>query len=56
MPFELLKGSFGLASAATVISSFIIFGDIFRSPIYLQLIQGVSVTKTGFLCSSHQFL
>lgn len=48
MPFELLKGSFGLASAATVISSFIIFGDIFRSPIYLQLIQGVSVTKTGF--------
>lgn len=48
MPFELLKGSFGLASLATVISSFLIFGDIFRSPIYLQLIQNVSVINTGF--------
>ncbi|KAL3241240.1 Vba1p [Nakaseomyces bracarensis] len=48
MPFELMRGSFGLASLATVISSFIIFGDIFRSPIYLQLIQNISVMNTGF--------
>ncbi|CCK70515.1 Vba1p KNAG_0E02560 [Huiozyma naganishii CBS 8797] len=47
MPFELLKGSFGLSSIATVITSFIIYGEIFRSPIYLQLIQNVSVTVTG---------
>ena len=47
IPFELLKGAFGLSSIATVISSFVIFGDIFRSPIYLQLIQNISVTKTG---------
>lgn len=47
LPFELLGGSFGLASIATVCSSFIIFGDIFRSPIYLQLIHDISVTKTG---------
>lgn len=47
LPFELLSGSFGFASVATVCSSFIIFGDIFRSPIYLQLIHDISVTKTG---------
>ncbi|QLQ78152.1 hypothetical protein HG537_0A03990 [Torulaspora globosa] len=47
LPFKLLSGSFGLASVATVCSSFIIFGDIFRSPIYLQLIHDISVTKTG---------
>lgn len=47
LPFELLKGSFGLSSVATVCSSFVIFGDIFRSPIYLQLIHDLSVTNTG---------
>ncbi|CAL9730450.1 vacuolar basic amino acid transporter 1 [Monosporozyma unispora] len=47
IPFELLKGSFGLSSIATVISSFIIYGDIFRSPIYLQLVQNMGVTMTG---------
>lgn len=47
MPFELLRGSFGLSSIATVISSFIIYGDIFRSPIYLQLVQNIGVTMTG---------
>lgn len=47
LPFKLLSGSFGLASIATVCSSFVIFGDIFRSPIYLQLIHDISVTKTG---------
>ncbi|QLL30586.1 hypothetical protein HG536_0A04040 [Torulaspora globosa] len=47
LPFKLLSGSFGLASVATVCSSFIIFGDIFRSPIYLQLIHDISVTQTG---------
>lgn len=48
VPFELLKGSFGLSSIATVCSSFIIYGDIFRSPIYLQIVQDISVTTTGF--------
>lgn len=47
LPLELLKGSFGLCSIATVVSSFVIFGDIFRSPIYLQLVHDLSVTKTG---------
>lgn len=47
IPFELLKGEFGLSSIATILSSFIVFGDIFRSPIYLQLIQNISVTKSG---------
>lgn len=47
LPFELLKGPFGLSSVVTVCSSFVIFGDIFRSPIYLQLIHDLSVTNTG---------
>ncbi|EDO15512.1 hypothetical protein Kpol_467p24, partial [Vanderwaltozyma polyspora DSM 70294] len=47
LPFELLKGSFGCNSIATVISSYVIFGEIFRSPIYLQLVQDFSVIKTG---------
>ncbi|CCC67339.1 hypothetical protein NCAS_0A07810 [Naumovozyma castellii] len=47
LPFDLLKGSFGLCSLVTVASSFVVFGDIFRSPIYLQLVQDISVTKTG---------
>ncbi|CCD26394.1 Vba1p NDAI_0H02200 [Naumovozyma dairenensis CBS 421] len=47
LPFDLLNGSFGLCSVVTVISSYVVFGDIFRSPIYLQLIQDISVTKTG---------
>lgn len=47
LPFELLKGSFGLSSIATVISSFIMYGDLFRSPIYLQLVQNIGVTVTG---------
>ncbi|AJP40785.1 AQG_2a_G0041730.mRNA.1.CDS.1 [Saccharomyces cerevisiae] len=47
LPFELLTRSFCLSSAVTVISSFVVFGEIFRSPIYLQLLQNISVTKTG---------
>lgn len=47
VPFELLRGSFGLSSITTVCSSFIIYGDIFRSPIYLQIMQDLSVTTTG---------
>lgn len=47
LPLELLKGSFGLSSLLTVFSSFVIFGDVFRSPIYLQLVQNMSITKSG---------
>ncbi|SCV00334.1 LAMI_0G04346g1_1 [Lachancea mirantina] len=47
MPFELLKGTFGLASLATVASSFLVFGDIFRSPIYLQTVQNISPSRSG---------
>lgn len=47
LPLELLRGSFGLCSVATLTSSFIIFGDIFRSPIYLQLIHNIGVTRSG---------
>lgn len=48
LPLELLKGTFGLCSVATIVSSFITYGDIFRSPIYYQVVQNLSVTKTGF--------
>ena len=48
IPIALLKGPFGYASLATVISSYIVFGEIFRSPIYLQVVQNFSVTTTGF--------
>ena len=48
LPLELLKGAFGLCSVATIVSSFITYGDIFRSPIYYQVVQNLSVTKTGF--------
>ncbi|GAV55498.1 hypothetical protein ZYGR_0AV01290 [Zygosaccharomyces rouxii] len=47
LPLKLLKGASGLCSLVTVLSSFITFGDIFRAPIYYQVVQNMSVTKTG---------
>ncbi|SCU94709.1 LADA_0G10550g1_1 [Lachancea dasiensis] len=47
IPFDLLKGTFGLTSLITILSAFIMFGDIFRSPIYLQVVQDISITKSG---------
>lgn len=47
IPFELMKGSFGMMSLVTLISSFVVYGDIFRSPIYLQVVQNFSVAETG---------
>lgn len=47
LPIELLTGPFGFASLLTVLSSFIQLGDVFRNPIYLQIIQNISLTSTG---------
>ncbi|GAV50707.1 hypothetical protein ZYGR_0Z01300 [Zygosaccharomyces rouxii] len=47
LPLKLLKGASGLCSLVTVLSSFITFGEIFRAPIYYQVVQDMSVTKTG---------
>lgn len=47
LPLKLLKGTSGLCSVATVVSSFISFGEIFKGPIYYQVVQNLSVTKTG---------
>ncbi|SCV01509.1 LAME_0G16666g1_1 [Lachancea meyersii CBS 8951] len=47
IPFELLRGNFGLTSLITVASTFVMFGDVFRSPIYLQVVQNISIAKSG---------
>ncbi|SCU92301.1 LAFA_0F09384g1_1 [Lachancea sp. 'fantastica'] len=47
IPFELLRGNFGLTSLVTVASTFVMYGDIFKSPIYLQLVQNISIAKSG---------
>lgn len=47
IPFELLRGESGVTSALTVLSSFVMFGDVFRSPIYLQVVQNVSLARSG---------
>lgn len=47
IPFDLLCGTSGITSLLTVLSSFIMFGDVFRSPIYLQIVQNVSLAKSG---------
>ncbi|SCU89799.1 LANO_0D06458g1_1 [Lachancea nothofagi CBS 11611] len=47
IPFELLRGNFGLTSLVTVLSTFVMFGDMFRSPIYLQVVQDISLAKSG---------
>lgn len=47
IPIHLLSGSFGISSFITILASFILFGDVFRNPIYLQLVQGISLTSTG---------
>lgn len=47
LPLKLLKGTSGLCSLVTVLSSFLTFGEIFKAPIYYQVVQNLSVTKTG---------
>ncbi|CUS20643.1 LAQU0S01e11320g1_1 [Lachancea quebecensis] len=47
IPFDLLRGTSGITSLVTVLSSFLMFGDVFRSPIYLQIVQNVSLAKSG---------
>ncbi|CAG98404.1 Vba1p [Kluyveromyces lactis] len=47
IPTDLLSGTFGITSLLTVFSSFIAFGDVFRNPVYLQLVQNISPTSTG---------
>lgn len=47
IPFEELNGPFGFSSLITICSSFVVFGEIFRSPIYLQIVQNLSVTRSG---------
>ena len=48
MPFTLLKETRTiLASIITLVGSFVVFGEIFRTPIYLQVAQDLSVTASG---------
>lgn len=47
IPIHLLSGTFGITSLLTIFSSFIQFGDVFRNPVYLQLVQNISLTSTG---------
>ncbi|CDO96039.1 unnamed protein product [Kluyveromyces dobzhanskii CBS 2104] len=47
IPIHLLSGTFGITSLLTILSSFIVFGDVFRNPVYLQLVQNISLTSTG---------
>ena len=48
MPFNLLKETRAiLASIITLVGSFVVFGEIFRTPIYLQVVQDLSVTASG---------
>lgn len=47
IPFEVLLGKTGVVSVIIVISSFVIFGDMFRKPLYLQLMQNFSPADCG---------
>ncbi|KAL6947207.1 hypothetical protein ACO0QE_002085 [Hanseniaspora vineae] len=47
LPFEDLWGKFGVISLLTLTSSFVAFGEIFRKPVYLQLIQNFTSSDVG---------
>lgn len=46
-PRDLMNKELIVLSLTTVLGSFIMFGDIYRSPVYLQVVQDISVIKTG---------
>ncbi|XBW36999.1 hypothetical protein QEN19_002579 [Hanseniaspora menglaensis] len=47
IPFEILSGRTGAVSLITVISAFVTFGDFFRKPLYLQLLQNFTSSDCG---------
>ncbi|CCE64155.1 hypothetical protein TPHA_0G03150 [Tetrapisispora phaffii CBS 4417] len=47
LPLKCLQGSFGYASLTIIISTYVIFGEYFRTPIYLQVIQNFTVSQSG---------
>lgn len=47
IPFEILYGRTGVVSLITVISAFVTFGDVFRKPLYLQLLQNFTSSGCG---------
>ncbi|KAL6942882.1 hypothetical protein ACO0RG_001846 [Hanseniaspora osmophila] len=47
LPFQDLWGKFGVISLLTLTSSFVAFGEIFRKPVYLQLIQNFTNSDVG---------
>lgn len=47
IPFEILLGRTGIVSLIIVISSFVMFGDMFRKPLYLQLMQNFTPADCG---------
>ncbi|KAH3899738.1 related to Vacuolar basic amino acid transporter 1 [Saccharomycodes ludwigii] len=47
LPFKKVWSKFGVTSILTLFSSFIAFGEIFRTPIFLQTVQNFSTSKTG---------
>ncbi len=49
IPFEILLGRTGIVSSIIVISSFVMFGDMFRKPLYLQLMQNFTPADCGVL-------
>ncbi|AGO10416.1 AaceriABL040Wp [[Ashbya] aceris (nom. inval.)] len=47
LPSGLLRGHFGLSAILIVASSFMMFAELYRMPVYLQLIQDISVSRSG---------
>ncbi|KAL6928851.1 hypothetical protein ACO0SA_002181 [Hanseniaspora valbyensis] len=47
IPFEILYGRTGVVSLITIISAFVTFGDVFRKPLYLQLMQNFTSSGCG---------
>lgn len=50
LPLRLFRGrSFSLATAATVVLGFAMFGSIIYVPLYLQIVKGATPTESGLL-------
>ncbi|AAS50731.1 ABL040Wp [Eremothecium gossypii ATCC 10895] len=47
LPNGILRGHFGLSALLIVVSSFMMFAELYRMPVYLQLIQDISVSRSG---------
>ncbi|AET41225.1 Vba1p Ecym_7399 [Eremothecium cymbalariae DBVPG len=47
IPFRKLKGAIGLTSLLLLVSSFIEYSELYRTPLFLQLVQNMSTSTTG---------